>query len=158
MLTHTWQGGCGIAELVQLIRMRHDCSLLAVHVASTTDAHVDFNFPVEAQHDASGNTEWGGVVAGRLLGATRVYLGDEFRSCLSSIIAVGGGSVAAQELEFAADKLPCTFVRAEPAHPAARGRFWTSPFKHDRPFQHVRPTIEHVKWALAKAGCTACQM
>lgn len=97
-----------IAHVMQYLREHHEVPLLAIQSdvvikkwGSAVDPHVDYAYYVETDYfrDAGGEEkiQWGGTKNGRLLGPTRVYLGDDFtqgpRPRLQGLIAIGGGPI-----------------------------------------------------------------
>ena len=98
--------------------MKQDFSPLVMSVQGweECDNFVDFMFRYEEEKDAKGRTVYGGVIEGQLVGGSKVYLGETFRTLLTAVIDVDAkGRVGSQELEFAKEK-GLKIVRVAPAN------------------------------------------
>ncbi|EFJ40241.1 hypothetical protein VOLCADRAFT_100028 [Volvox carteri f. nagariensis] len=72
----------------------------------------------EAECSGRGPQLWGGIINGRPVGPSQFYLNDEMLGTslrprlLTSVLAVGGGPIAVQELDYAAKRnVPWTYIR-----------------------------------------------
>ena len=67
------------------------------------DSFVDFVLTCERDFSEDGSVEyWGGLVDGKPVAATKYYLSREMMQDvpLTSVICIGGGNIAKQELEY----------------------------------------------------------
>ena len=76
--------------------------MMAVQAWEECDEFVDFVYKYEEEKDEQGRTLYGGVKDGKLVGGSKVYLGEEFRRVLTGIVNIDArGRIGTQELAFA---------------------------------------------------------
>ena len=76
--------------------------IMAVQGWEECDEFVDFVYKYEEEKDEQGRTLYGGVKDGKLVGGSKVYLGEEFRRVLTGIVNIDSrGRIGTQELAFA---------------------------------------------------------
>jgi hypothetical protein len=114
-----------LGTLMQLIRQRYNSvDLVAVISDGRPNPICDWCFvDPSPQRAADGSVIYGGVSeeTGELLGGSRFYLGPDIVASgfLKTVIAAGGGGIAAQELQVANKlNLPWAYVPAEARLPA----------------------------------------
>ncbi|GLI64289.1 hypothetical protein VaNZ11_007472 [Volvox africanus] len=105
--------------LIKRLQDEHGCDLLAVQAEGEPDDHTTFHFIPERQTKPnSGETLYGGMHDGKLVGVSRIYLADELVKpdsgglrLLTGLIVAGGGRIAMEELQYADEVgLPWTYV------------------------------------------------
>jgi hypothetical protein len=92
-----------LGYLVQEVKARSGfaCKVLSVQSWPEVDAFVDYVLTCERDFSEDGEIEyWGGLVDGKPVAATRSYLSREMQIVLSSVICIGGGNIAKQELSY----------------------------------------------------------
>ena len=90
--------------IMQLIKQRYNADLAAVISDGLPNALCDWCFfDPDPQVSPDDQTVYGGVSpSGELQGGSRYYLGEPFATdVLKSIVAMGGGRIAEQELQYA---------------------------------------------------------
>ena len=91
--------------------------MVAVQGWEEHDDFVDFVFMYKEKKDDQGRTLYGGVMDGELVGGSKVYLGEQFRKVLTSIVNIDArGRVGTQELDFARS-VGVDLLQVEPAEP-----------------------------------------
>ena len=77
-------------------------TVLAVQGWEERDQFVDYVYRYEEETDETGRLLYGGVRNGRLIGGSKVYLGNQFRDLLTGVVDIDSkGRVGTQELEYA---------------------------------------------------------
>jgi len=112
-----------LGMLMKLIKehCQERVKLLAMQCWPEVDVHVDHVLYYEEEKGPDGGTLWGGVSAsGAPVGGTKFYMQAPIVTHINSIIAIGGGAIATQELEFAMRSLPSMpiwYLQAESRNP-----------------------------------------
>jgi hypothetical protein len=91
-----------LGACMHLVKQVYRPYMMAVQGWEECDEFVDFVFKYEEEKDEQGRTLYGGVKDGKLVGGSKVYLGEEFRRVLTGIVNIDArGRIGTQELAFA---------------------------------------------------------
>ena len=102
-----------LAPAMESLDKKHGAGVQAVH-----DQFIDIVYKYQEEKDDQGRTLYGGVKDRKLVGGTKVYMGEEFRKVLSGIVNIDArGRVGTQELEYAR-QVGVQIHLVEPAEPS----------------------------------------
>ena len=91
-----------LGAVMAFVKEKYDIPLVAVQGWPQVDDFVDYVLTYEEQRDVNGRTIYGGVVDGKLLGGTNIYLCDEFQKLLRGVINLDSkGRIGKTEVEYA---------------------------------------------------------
>jgi len=91
-----------LGAVMALVKEKYDVPILSIQGWPEVDDFVDCVLIYDEQKDENGRTIYGGVTDGKLVGGTKVYLGQEFQNLLTGVVNLDAkGRIGKAEVEYA---------------------------------------------------------